>query len=61
MLIYLGLVGLALLVRRLHDTDMSGWWVLIGLVPFGALTLLIHPARGDAWAPFKRPWDEPGG
>jgi uncharacterized membrane protein YhaH (DUF805 family) len=39
--IYLGLVGLALLVRRLHDTDMSGWWVLIGLVPFGVIVLLI--------------------
>jgi uncharacterized membrane protein YhaH (DUF805 family) len=39
--IYLGLVGFALLVRRLHDTDMSGWWVLIGLVPFGGIILLI--------------------
>ena len=36
-----GLYGLAVLipalavaVRRLHDTDKSGWWVLIGLVPF---------------------------
>ena len=41
-LIYVDLVGLALLVRRLHDTDRSGWWVLIGFVPFvGPIALLI--------------------
>ena len=39
--IYLFLVGLALLVRRLHDIDRTGWWVLIGLVPFGSIVLLI--------------------
>jgi len=25
--------ALAVLIRRLHDTDKSAWWVLIGLVP----------------------------
>ena len=39
--IYLFLVGLALLVRRLHDIDRTGWWVLLGLVPFGGIVLLI--------------------
>ena len=40
--IYLGLVGLAVTIRRLHDIDRSGWWVLIGLVPFvGGIVLLI--------------------
>jgi uncharacterized membrane protein YhaH (DUF805 family) len=40
--LYLALVGLALLVRRLHDTDKSGWWVLIALVPFvGPIILLV--------------------
>jgi uncharacterized membrane protein YhaH (DUF805 family) len=40
--IYLDLVLLALLVRRLHDIDKSGWWVLIGLVPFvGPIILLV--------------------
>jgi uncharacterized membrane protein YhaH (DUF805 family) len=24
---------LAVAVRRLHDTDRTGWWVLIGLIP----------------------------
>jgi uncharacterized membrane protein YhaH (DUF805 family) len=29
-------------VRRLHDTDRSGWWLLISLVPLiGAIVLLV--------------------
>lgn len=40
--IYIALVGLALTIRRLHDIDRSGWWVLIGLVPFvGGIVLLV--------------------
>jgi len=39
--VYLWLVGLSLSVRRLHDRDMSGWWYLIGLVPFGGIVLLV--------------------
>jgi uncharacterized membrane protein YhaH (DUF805 family) len=43
------LVGLALLipslaveVRRLHDTDRSGWWLLLGLIPLiGAIILIV--------------------
>lgn len=56
-----GLVGLwglvsfipaiAVAVRRLHDGNRSGWWLLIGLVPFvGGLVLLyfylIEGTRG---------------
>lgn len=34
--------NLAVLVRRLHDADHSGWWVLIGFIPLaGAIVLLI--------------------
>lgn len=34
--------GLAVSVRRLHDTGRSGWWLLIALVPLiGAIVLLI--------------------
>ncbi|WP_433383199.1 DUF805 domain-containing protein [Actinoplanes sp. CA-142083] len=54
-----GILQLAILVpslavgaRRLHDTSRSGWWLLIGLVPFvGWIILLIffvqdsHPAN----------------
>ena len=28
--------------RRLHDTDRSGWWILIGLIPIiGWIVLLV--------------------
>ena len=33
---------LAVSVRRLHDTDRSGWWLLLGLIPvIGGLVLLV--------------------
>ena len=33
--------GLAVAVRRLHDTDRSGWWLLIVLVPLVGWIILI--------------------
>lgn len=34
--------GIAVSVRRLHDRDMSGWWLLIALIPLiGGLVLLV--------------------
>ncbi len=34
--------GIAVSVRRLHDTERSGWWLLIALVPLiGAIVLLV--------------------
>lgn len=34
--------AIALSVRRLHDTDRSGWWLLIAFIPFvGAIVLLV--------------------
>lgn len=34
--------SLAVTVRRLHDTDRSGWWVLIALIPLvGSIVLLV--------------------
>ncbi|AZN39644.1 DUF805 domain-containing protein [Paenibacillus albus] len=40
--LFIFLPGLAVAVRRLHDTDKSGWWVLIGLIPLvGFIVLLI--------------------
>jgi len=36
------LPGLAVAFRRLHDTDRSGWWILIGLIPLvGFIVLLV--------------------
>ena len=32
---------LAVSVRRLHDTDSSGWWLLLGLVPLIGMIVLI--------------------
>lgn len=51
----LGLMGLALFlpslgvsIRRLHDHDRSGWWLLVALLPIvGALVLLFwYCSRG---------------
>ncbi len=44
--------SLGVSVRRLHDTNRSGWWLLIGLVPLlGAIALLVfvltEGTRGD--------------
>lgn len=33
--------SIAVSIRRLHDTDKSGWWLLIGFIPLGGLVLLI--------------------
>ena len=43
-LFFLGLVipSISVQIRRLHDQDKSGWWVLIGLIPgLGTLILLV--------------------
>jgi uncharacterized membrane protein YhaH (DUF805 family) len=37
--------GIAVAVRRLHDTGRSGWWLLLSLIPFvGAIVLIIFLA-----------------
>jgi uncharacterized membrane protein YhaH (DUF805 family) len=43
------LPSMAVLVRRLHDRNRSGWWFFIGLIPFvGAIVLLVWLAsEGD--------------
>ncbi|MFN0128727.1 MAG: DUF805 domain-containing protein [Verrucomicrobiales bacterium] len=36
------LPGIGVAVRRLHDTNRSGWWLLIGLIPLvGAVVLIV--------------------
>ncbi|WP_084978375.1 DUF805 domain-containing protein [Plesiomonas shigelloides] len=36
------LPSLAVSVRRLHDTDRSGWWMLLSLIPLiGPIILII--------------------
>ena len=40
--------GLAVTARRLHDTDRSGWWILIFLIPIvGPIALLIFVMQGS--------------
>ena len=31
--------GITSLARRLHDTNRSGWWMLLSLIPFGILVV----------------------
>jgi uncharacterized membrane protein YhaH (DUF805 family) len=43
-LVWLALIlpGLAVTIRRLHDTDRTGWWVFLSLIPLvGAIILII--------------------
>jgi uncharacterized membrane protein YhaH (DUF805 family) len=38
--------GLAVTVRRLHDINRSGWWVLIGIIPLiGDVVLIVFAAQ----------------
>ncbi len=48
-LYYLGIAipYLAVIVRRLHDTNRSGWWILISLIPLiGGIILLVFTIIG---------------
>jgi uncharacterized membrane protein YhaH (DUF805 family) len=42
------LPSLAVAVRRLHDIDRSGWWILLAFIPIvGTIILIIwHCTRG---------------
>ena len=41
-------------IRRLHDTDRSGWWLLIGLVPLiGAIVLIVFFVSQGTQGPNK--------
>jgi uncharacterized membrane protein YhaH (DUF805 family) len=38
--------GIAVLVRRLHDTNRSGWWLLVVLIPLiGPIILLVFAVQ----------------
>ena len=44
--------GLAVAVRRLHDTDRSGWWLLLTLIPIlGQLALIWFWTRPGTAGP----------
>ena len=58
------LPGLAVAIRRLHDTNRSGWWYLLVFVPFGAVAPVARRCRigkvkpavlpVPVWAPASR-------
>ncbi len=50
--------GLAVAVRRLHDTNRSGWWLLINLVPFvGPIIAIIFLVQdSDTGSNRYGPW-----
>ncbi|MFK7756524.1 MAG: DUF805 domain-containing protein [Flavobacteriales bacterium] len=33
--------GLAVAVRRLHDTGKSGWWLLLAFIPLAGIVILV--------------------
>lgn len=50
------LPGLAVAVRRLHDTGRAGWWLLLFLIPIVGVLVLIwfytRPSDGpNQWGP----------
>ena len=40
--------SIAVSVRRLHDVDRSGWWLLISLIPFIGSTVLLGFVAQDS-------------
>ena len=46
--------NLALTVRRLHDTNRSGWFILLGLIPLiGSIILIVFYAQDTDPQPNK--------
>ncbi|AUZ88507.1 hypothetical protein CVO76_13330 [Arthrobacter agilis] len=37
--------GFTIAVRRLHDSNLSGWWALLAILPPGPFVLLLLAAR----------------
>lgn len=48
------LANLSVTIRRLHDTDRSGWWILLQLIPFIGpiwfIILMILPGKSNRWS-----------
>ena len=54
--------SIALIARRLHDRNLSGWWQLGYVIPFGAIPLLVivgflpgTPGSGSALEALRHP------
>ncbi|MCZ2491276.1 DUF805 domain-containing protein [Dellaglioa carnosa] len=48
------LANLSVTVRRLHDTDRSGWWILLQLIPILGpiwfIILMVLPGKSNRWS-----------
>ena len=58
-LVALGLFipNLAVTMRRLHDTNRSGWWILISFVPLLGILLIVFLASDTK--PETNQWGDP--
>jgi uncharacterized membrane protein YhaH (DUF805 family) len=45
------LPSLAVCIRRLHDTNRSGWYYLITLIPLGSIVLLVFLCEDSTMGP----------
>jgi uncharacterized membrane protein YhaH (DUF805 family) len=36
--------SIAVTLRRLHDTNRSGWWYVLSLIPFGGYAICVFAA-----------------
>ncbi len=48
--VVIGLPALAVTARRLHDVDMSAWWLLLSVAGLGIVLLLTATRRGTEGA-----------
>lgn len=48
----LTLLGIAVLVRRLHDVGLSGWWILAAILGQIVVYAVATSVWGEAWAQF---------
>lgn len=54
--------SIAVTIRRLHDTERSGWWILIAFVPLvGGIVLLVFMCLDGTSGPNKFGPDPKGG
>lgn len=33
--------GISMCIRRMHDIDRTGWWLLLALIPLGGVVVLV--------------------
>jgi uncharacterized membrane protein YhaH (DUF805 family) len=55
------LPGLAVSIRRLHDLDRTGWWILLVITVIGAIVLLVWDCMKGTTGPNRFGPDPLGG